>query len=258
MKPVRLFSLTFENVTLAQATDQIIALARSDAKGKLVVTPNVDHIVTMRKDSHMREVFESAALRYADGMPLVWLSRLERGQGLIERVTGADLLDSVARAAALKEVSIFLMGGLPGVAERAAERLVAASPQLRIAGTFCPPFGFEHDEDQCHAIADMIRTSGADILFAGVGTPKQEKWLARWIDECGVRVGVGVGAAFDFLAGTAKRAPRIIQRTGLEWLWRLAHEPRRLFGRYVLRDSRFLLMAIDHLRKAYRQHRRDL
>lgn len=247
MNRVLLFDMLFENVTLVQATEQIVALANSGAKGALVVTPNVDHIVTMRYDIAMRNVFLRATLRFADGMPIVWLSRAVYRRGLVSRVTGADLLPSIASAAAQQGLRIFLLGGGPGVADAAAARLVADSPGLLVAGTYCPPFGFEHDLQQCQEIARMINDSAADVLFVGVGTPKQEKWLDRWIGECGASVGIGVGAAFDFVAGTSRRAPAIIQRFGFEWLWRLGHEPRRLFRRYVIKDSVFLLLAVQEV-----------
>jgi N-acetylglucosaminyldiphosphoundecaprenol N-acetyl-beta-D-mannosaminyltransferase len=126
-----------------------------------------------------------------------------------------------------------------------------------VAGTYCPPFGFERDDAECRKIAAMVRASGAEILFAGVGTPKQEKWLAKWTDACGARVSLGVGAAFDFAAGTLRRAPTPLQRMGLEWLWRLAREPRRLFGRYVVKDSRFRLLAAAELARARRARRQE-
>ena len=246
-KTINMFGLPFNNCTLQQAVYMLIEAAEKREKG-LVVTPNVDHVVMLQDDAEMLEVFEKASFCFADGMPVVWFSKLI-GKPLMERVTGADLLPAIASRAAETGVSLFFLGGLEGVAKTAARVLQARHPNLQVAGTYCPPFGFEHDEKECAKIVKMVNESGADILFVGVGAPKQEKWAMRHIDQLNVGPILGVGAAFDFVAGNIKRAPFFIQRIGMEWFWRLLSDPKRLWKRYLINDTRFMAIAIRGWRK---------
>src|SRR5450631_4398005 len=141
---MKLFNLDFNCVGLDGAVQQILDAARAGRKG-LVVTPNVDHIVMMQDDNEMRRIFRDALFRYADGMPIVWLSGLVSNHPLPERVTGADLLPNLCEAAAGTGLNLYLLGGNPGIADKAAENLRVLYPGVRIVGTYCPPFGFEHD-----------------------------------------------------------------------------------------------------------------
>ncbi len=249
-----MFGLPFEVATRDEATRQIVSFVGSGRKG-LIVTPNVDHIVTMEQDLEMRATFEEASLRFCDSMPLVWLSRILHPPGLPKRVTGADLLFSVSAAAARQGASLFLLGAAPGVAALAATRLQERNPGLIVKGVHSPPLGFERDPDECRRIVDLIAEARPDILFIGVGTPKQEKWARRWADALACDVVLGVGAAFDFAAGRVRRAPPFLQRAGLEWAYRLAREPRRLWRRYIVNDSRFFLLAAREWRRT-RQSRK--
>lgn len=242
---VRLLGVDFDAVDQDAAVARLIERAARREKG-LVVTPNVDHVVTMRDDAEMRRIVAGAAMRLADGMPIVWLSRLA-GRRLPARVTGADLFPAIAEAARSADVSLFLLGAAAGVAARAGEVLQARFPGLRIAGTYSPPFGFEHDAAECERIVAMINRVRPDVLFVGVGAPKQEKWAARWMERLEVGPILCVGAAFDFVAGTTKRAPRWMQRAGMEWTWRLLMEPRRMWRRYLVNDRRFAAMAVREL-----------
>ncbi|MBN4073455.1 WecB/TagA/CpsF family glycosyltransferase [Mariprofundus ferrooxydans] len=243
---VQMFGLSFNASTLGEAAQMVIAAAEQKKKG-LVVTPNVDHIVMMDRDREMKVHYQKAMFRFADGMPLIWFSKIFMKQSLPERVTGADLLPAIALLADEKEMRLFFLGGQDGVAARAAKELQKSSPGLQIAGVYCPPFGFEHDACESTKIVNMINQSGSDILFIGVGAPKQEKWAARHLEQLEVGPILGVGAAFDFAAGTVKRAPLFFQRMGMEWLWRLIKEPRRLCYRYVIQDSRFIFLICKQL-----------
>jgi len=254
-KVVKMFGLSFNACTLEQATELIVAAGESHRKG-LVDTPNVDHLVQMDEDKEMRQLFEHAMFSFADGMPLVWFSKLFMQSPLPERVTGADLLPSVAHMAADRGVKLFFLGGNPGVAEQAATALTQLNPGLQVVGAYSPPFGFEHDEQESTRIVTMINESGADILFVGVGAPKQEKWAGSHLSELHTGPVLGVGASFDFAAGTVKRAPLFFQRSGLEWLWRLLKEPTRMWERYIIRDSRFVRLAFIEWRKIRRRIRR--
>lgn len=237
-----MFDMGFTSLTLSEAAQKIVLSAMNGQRG-LVVTPNVDHIVTMEYDLEMKEIFQNALFRFADGMPLVWFSRLVYSFGLPCRVTGADLLFAVAEQASKSNMPLFLLGGRPDSAKLAADHLLNCYPGLKIAGYYCPPFGFEHNEEESRSIVDRVNNSGAQILFIGVGTPKQEKWASFWMPILNVGPVLGVGAAFDMAAGKVNRAPKHIQNAGLEWAWRLAAEPRRLWYRYLIKDSRFLLLA---------------
>ncbi|ETP28398.1 hypothetical protein F442_22307 [Phytophthora nicotianae P10297] len=251
-----MFDLRFSAVTLSQATEEVIGLIGLGRR-ELVVTPNVDHVVSMVHDTEMGIVFREARYRFADGMPLVWLSRLRYREGLPKRVTGADLLFSVSAGAAQRGASIFLLGGREGVAALAADKLQAGAPGLEVSGVYSPPFGFEHDERVSRDIVEMINATQPNILFIGVGTPKQEKWAYRWRSELQCDVILGVGAAFDFAAGTARRAPRFVQQSGLEWLWRMMNDPVRLIPRYIFKDYKFLGLAVRELAKGVRGSRTD-
>jgi N-acetylglucosaminyldiphosphoundecaprenol N-acetyl-beta-D-mannosaminyltransferase len=240
-----LFELHFSALTLQQATAQIIVAAKAKVKG-LVVTPNVDHIVMMQNDKEMKKIYQHSLYVFADGMPLVWMSRLisGRSKGLPERVTGADLLPQVCAMASQSELGIYFLGGNPGVADEAAQNLSKVYPGLKIVGVYSPPFGFEMDSTETRNIVDDINRQGTDILFVGVGAPKQEKWAWQHLDSLKVGPIICIGAAFDFAAGKVKRAPSFVQAIGCEWLWRLLKEPRRMWKRYIIRDSQFIPMAV--------------
>jgi N-acetylglucosaminyldiphosphoundecaprenol N-acetyl-beta-D-mannosaminyltransferase len=244
-----MFGLDYCACTLTEAAQMVVSAAQTKTKG-LVVTPNVDHVISMRKDIEMYELYRRALFRFADGMPLVWFSKCFRGGGLPERVTGADLLPEISRIAAIKGLKLYFLGGMPGVAEKAALKLKRSHPLLQVVGTYSPPFGFDKDAGESERIVKMINDSGADILFVGVGAPKQEKWAAQYMDQLNVGPILGVGASFDFAAGTIKRAPLWMQRMGMEWSWRLMQEPDRLWKRYILKDSQFVwLMMLELMKK---------
>ena len=246
-KAAMLFGIAFDPLTMAEAVNAIVDAARGRRKG-LVVTPNVDHVLMVADDPIVADVYDRAVLRLADGMPIVWVSRLiGGGRRLPERVAGSDLLGEVCHRAAEAGLTVYFAGGRPGVAERAATQLVTLYADLKVVGTDSPPFGFEHDRTQSALLASRISMARPDILFIGVGAPKQELWADAHLDTLDCGPIVCCGAAFDFAAGTARRAPRIARGLGLEWLWRLLHEPRRLWRRYLVRGPRFLGIALREL-----------
>jgi N-acetylglucosaminyldiphosphoundecaprenol N-acetyl-beta-D-mannosaminyltransferase len=202
------------------------------------ITANVDHLMKLRRDPAFRAVYRAADLVVADGVPLVWASRW-LGTPLKARVNGTALFERIAAHAARCGYSLFFLGGAEDSAQRAAEVLKARHPRLRIAGIYAPPLGFDRHDARNAQLQRMIAASGADILIVGLGAPKQENWIARHAPGTGVRFAVGVGVSFSLVAGTIARAPRWMQRIGLEWLWRLAMEPRRLWKRYLVDDMPF-------------------
>lgn len=235
---ISLFGVTMDNVTAAEAVEAVRRLMDDPQGQHYVTTPNTDHVVRLQTDSQLRAAHADASLCIADGMPVIWASRL-LGRPLKERVTGADLLPNVCARAAQDGRSLYLLGGMDGVAERAAHNLRARYPGLRIAGTYSPPFGFERDADECRRIAERIDRARPDILAIGLGCPKQELWIAAHRREMRYGVALCIGAAIDFAAGNLARAPQWMQDNGLEWLYRLAQEPGRLWKRYLVDDMAF-------------------
>jgi N-acetylglucosaminyldiphosphoundecaprenol N-acetyl-beta-D-mannosaminyltransferase len=228
---VRLGKIEIDSIGFREAVDAVTALARN-GRAELVVTPNADHLVRLEEDAEFREVYRAASLVVADGMPLVWASRLI-GPGLPERVSGSDLMLAVCERAAREDLPVFILGGPPGVAPIAATKLVNRYPGLRIVGCYSPPFGFEKDAAENDRIVGMINASGARIVFVGVGCPKQERWIHAHRTRLEAGVLLGVGAAIEFAAGTLSRAPAWMQKSGSEWLFRLCQDPKRLARRYA-------------------------
>ncbi len=245
MEKVNILGTWIDNVTMGEAVSRICDLIE-ERRFSYVVTPNVDHVVKLRHDREFREIYEEASLAVSDGMPWVWSSRI-LGTPLKERVNGTDLMLEVCGAAAQRGYSVFLLGGNKGVAQEAVVVLERMYPRLRIAGYYFPQYGFEKDHDECLRIQKLIASSGADILFVGLGAPKQEKWIRDYGSGCQARTAMGVGASFSFVSGDLRRAPRCMQRLGLEWLWRFLLEPRRLWRRYILADMPFLWLVLKAL-----------
>jgi N-acetylglucosaminyldiphosphoundecaprenol N-acetyl-beta-D-mannosaminyltransferase len=227
--PVSLLGVPFDHVTAPdclQWFDNAIASRRPH----YVVTANVDFLVQARFDVELRRILLDAHLVLCDGTPLLWASRL-LGNALPERVAGADVVPALIQVAARKGYRIFFLGATPDACQRAVESLGGLYPDLKVAGHYSPPFNklLEMDHDE---IARRVREAKPDLLFVCFGCPKQEKWMTMHYRSLGVPVSIGLGATIDFLAGQVKRAPLWMRQSGLEWTFRLAQEPRRLFWRY--------------------------
>jgi N-acetylglucosaminyldiphosphoundecaprenol N-acetyl-beta-D-mannosaminyltransferase len=203
---------------------------------RFVVTPNVDHAVLVQSNAELRTAYRDAGLVLADGWPVVAASRLLR-RPLPERVAGSDLTPALFDAAKRdRPLRVYLLGAAPGVGDRAAKNIRQRWPAVEVVGVYSPPLGFERDEQENRAILDRIRTAAPDVLIVGLGAPKQELWVHRHQREIAARAALCVGATIDFLAGEKRRAPKLLQRFGLEWLHRMLSEPRRLVRRYA-RDA---------------------
>jgi len=207
-------------------------------------------VTECQNDEELKRIHNSAGMVTPDGMPMVWLSRLH-GCANVTRVYGPDLMLAVCEDSIARETKHFFFGGGEGVAELLANKLRERFPGLAVAGTFCPPFGaMSADEEQ--RVIEMLNASGADIIWVGLSTPKQERWMARNRSRLNSAVLIGVGAAFDFHAGLKKQAPKWMQRSGLEWFFRLVNEPTRLWKRYLVGIPVFLcylMLQHLHLRK---------
>jgi N-acetylglucosaminyldiphosphoundecaprenol N-acetyl-beta-D-mannosaminyltransferase len=234
---VLLMGIAIDSIGEQEVVDWVIACCHRSQGGHLI-TMNVQVLRLALEHQEIRAIVTNADLVVADGMPIVWASRL-RGRCLPERVTGSSLIWTLSEAAAHAGISVFLLGGLPGVAETAATRLTARHPGLRIAGIHCPPFGFENDDRAMAAIRDHVRKAAPGIVFCGLGFPKQERLITTLSSDWPATWFVGCGASIAFAAGSLRRAPRWMQHCSLEWIFRLSQEPRRLFARYFVRDLPF-------------------
>jgi N-acetylglucosaminyldiphosphoundecaprenol N-acetyl-beta-D-mannosaminyltransferase len=235
---VRIGRLTVDAVTLAGALEAIEALV-SSRTGGMVVTPNVDHVVIADRRDDFRDAYAAAALSLADGKPIVWASRL-LGAPLPEKVSGSDLVLPLMERAAARGWRVFLLGAGPGVAAAAAERL-RRDLGVNVVGTAAPfvraaPGEADPEGD---AAVEAVGAARPDIVLVAFGAPKQELWMHLRRDALAPAVLLGIGASLDFVAGHVRRAPRWVSQAGLEWLWRLLREPRRLWRRYLVDDPRF-------------------
>jgi N-acetylglucosaminyldiphosphoundecaprenol N-acetyl-beta-D-mannosaminyltransferase len=238
----RVAGLDFDALSERQVVARIIGDS-DDGQGGWVVTPNIDICRRLRRDPAARALVSGASLVVADGMPLVWASRL-RGDPLPERVAGASLIFTLSEAAAASGKSVYLLGGAPGVPARAAGALIVRYRDLLVAGFDAPPAGFDREPGEFAAVRKKLAEARPDIVFVGLGFPKQERVIAAFAADLPGAWFIGCGAAIPFAAGTLPRAPHWMQRLGLEWTYRLASEPRRLFRRYLVDDLPFALRLI--------------
>ena len=209
-------------------------------RGGWVCPANLDVLRQWRGSPYVRELVAAADLVVADGMPLVWAGELQ-GSPLPERVAGSSLILTLTAAAAHAGASVFLLGGNPGTADAAVAKLTSLSPQLRLAGTLCPPFGFDRDPAWLDRIEQLLRATAPDIVYVGLGFPKQERLIADLRGRLPTTWFVSCGVSFSFVSGEIPRAPETMQRLGLEWLYRMAQEPKRLYRRYLFHGIPFLI-----------------
>jgi N-acetylglucosaminyldiphosphoundecaprenol N-acetyl-beta-D-mannosaminyltransferase len=200
---------------------------------------DVHGVMESQRDEALRQIHNHAGMVTPDGMPLVWLSRW-MGHRHVDRVYGPELMLALCEYGLEKGYRHYLYGGAEGVPERLAEALQKVCPGLQIAGMYSPPFRPLTDDESDQVVA-RINTAEPHIVWVGLSTPKQERWMAAHVGALDANVLIGVGAAFDFIAGTKRQAPRWIQRSGLEWLYRLVQEPRRLWRRYLVNNPLFIM-----------------
>lgn len=248
LRTVRLFGIDLHAVTQGDAVAAILDWVVRREGMHFVVTPNVQHAVLFQENADLQRAYAAASLVIVDGWPLVWSSRLF-GMPLPERVAGSDIVPALfASATAARPLSAYLLGGASGVGERAAAAIARDYPNVRIAGIDSPPLGFERDELADRDVVERINRARPDLLLVGLGCPKQELWCERHRRELDVGVALCIGGTIDFLAGAQPRAPRWMQVTGVEWVHRMASDPRRLAPRYASN-------ALDFPRLLFRQWR---
>ncbi|MCI6190079.1 MAG: WecB/TagA/CpsF family glycosyltransferase [Clostridium sp.] len=244
MSRMKFMNTEIDNLTMRETIDEIDKLIKEN-KFAYVVTPNVDHIVKLETDKELQEVYKDANLILTDGKPLLWISKFYKTP-IKEKISGSDLFPLLCEMAAKKGYSMFFLGAGEGVARKAAENLMNKFPKLNIVGTYSPPFGFEKDKEEVQKIISMINEVSPKILIVGLGCPKQEKFIHKYRKELNVPISLGLGASIDFEAGNVKRAPKWMSDNGLEWLYRLSKEPKRMFKRYIVDDLKIFRLMFKY------------
>ncbi len=241
-----------DSVTMAQAVDAIQLLITSGAGGS-VFTPNVDHVVLAEGNPRLRRAYENVSLSLADGMPILWASRILR-QPLPEKVSGSDLVLPLMERASLRGFRVYLLGGADGVGPRAAQRLKELFPRLHVCGMDSPRVDVDDPETLRADQVARVKETHPDIVLVAFGAPKQELWIQDAAPALRPCVLLGIGASLDFIAGVSRRSPAWMSDAGLEWLYRLGVEPRRLWRRYLLRDPKFLAILLRTARRLRSEH----
>ncbi len=236
---VQIGGAAVDSLSFAEAVESIERHILEGRSPAYAVTPNAQHIVLLNEDQRLKGIYDQAEFVFADGASLLMAAKW-LGRKFPERVTGVDLFQALCSSAAKRGFRVFLLGGQPGSAERAAAILQERNPGLKIAGTYCPAFGFENDQEEFRRVLETVKNSKCDLLFVGFGAPKQEYWIADNYAGLGVPLSMGIGGSFDMVAGVTPRAPNWMQRMGLEWLFRLMAEPKRLWKRYLIGNLKFM------------------
>ena len=236
------FMNTFiDNVTLNEAMDYIEECIQ-EKKIIQVTTLNADHIVRFESDEYLKTICSESELNLADGHRLIKIAKKYKTP-IKEKICGSDLAPRLCGLAADKGYTVYLLGAAEGVAQKAAEKLKNENPNLRIAGYYSPPLGFEKDSSEIDRINKKLLESHADILFVAFGVPKQERFIYENKFIYKIPISINVGGTIDFIAGVQKRAPKWVNRMGMEWFYRFLHEPRRLFRRYFVDDMKIFKLA---------------
>ena len=228
-----------------RAREILFDAVRSGRRGYVTVT-GVHGVMEAQADAQFREILNNALLTTPDGMPMVWMGKLQ-GEQNIARVYGPDLMLNLCDHSRALNLSHFFYGGAPGVADELAHKLRERFPGMKIAGTFTPPFRPLNDQELA-CLQQQVRSARPDFFWVGLSTPKQERFMAAHLDLLPeAKIMIGVGAAFDFLTGRVRQAPRWMQRSGLEWFYRWTRQPGRLTKRYLVNNPRFVLASAKQL-----------
>ena len=241
---VNVLGVGISALNLESALAEIAGAITGRRKGYICVT-GVHGVMEAQNDDAFRSILNHAFLCTPDGMPMVWMGKVH-GHAQMRRVYGPDLMLDICAWSEKNPCRHFFFGGAPGVAELLAEKLKARFPGMQIAGTYTPPFRRLNAEEE-NELQEKVRVARPDIFWVGLSTPKQEKFMAEYLPKLDATLMIGVGAAFDFLSGRVKQAPRWMQRSGLEWFYRLCSEPRRLAGRYFKNNPLFVAKVAAQL-----------
>jgi len=244
MARMKFMNTEIDNLTMDEALSAIDNLIQQN-KNAYAVTPNVDHIVQLERGGELAEVYKNADLILTDGKPLLWIAKWY-GTPIKAKISGSDLFPLLCKLAAEKEYRMFFLGAAEGVAATAAENLKKRYHGLQIVGTYSPPIGFENNQGEMKKIRSLIRDANPHILVVGLGCPKQELFILHNKDELGVPISLGLGASLDFEAGKIKRAPKWMADHGLEWLFRITQDPKRMAKRYLIDDIKIIKLVYKY------------
>ena len=244
---IRFMNTYIDNITKDEAVEYIEECI-CNKKISQVITPNVDQIVRMETDKYFQEICNNAELLLVDGTPLMWIGKFYN-KPFKEKICGSDLVPELCEVAAKKGYKVFLLGAAPGVAALAAQKLTEKYNGLNIAGTYSPPLGFEKDNEELEKINKMLLESEADMLFVGMGVPKQDIFIYENMSKYKIPVSFSIGGTIDFIAGKQKRAPKWINKIGMEWFYRFLCNPKRLFKRYFVDDMKILKLCFKYKNK---------
>lgn len=244
MSRMKFMNTEIDNLTMDEALQRIDELIQEE-KNAFVVTPNVDHLIKLEYGGELAEAYRQADLIITDGKPLIWISKWY-GTPIKEKISGSDLFPRLCALAAKKGYRMFFLGAADGVADKAAENLKQKYKGLQVVGTYSPPRGFEKDEEEMNKIRKMIKAIRPHILIVALGCPKQEFFILHNREELSVPISLGLGASLDFEAGNIKRAPKWMADHGLEWIYRITQDPKRLAKRYLVDDMKIFRMALKY------------
>lgn len=244
IKKIRILDVDISRITQSQLIEAVLRGTKEPGQKSLIFL-NTDVVIKSESDAYLKKIIKEADWAVADGMPLIWISRLYR-RPLPEKVSGSDFVPALCAECARRGKSLYFAGGAPGVAGRAVTRLRKRYPGIRIAGWYSPPYGFEKQPEEIDRMNRAIRKAGPDIVIVCLGCPKQEKYIYENKSRYQVPVSVCAGATIDFLAGTVKRCPAWMSRFGLEWFYRFLQEPRRLFQRYLIEDMQIWRLVLRY------------
>lgn len=247
MSRIKFMNTEIDNLTMQETLKVIEELIQKN-KNAYVVTPNVDHIVQLETNKELQAVYENASLILTDGKPLMWIAKWY-GTPIKEKISGSDLFPLLCKMSAEKGYKMFFLGAAEGVAAKAAENLSERYKGLQVVGTYFPPYGFEKNQIEMDKIKEMVKKSAPDILIVGLGCPKQEKFMYYNCQNLCVPISFGLGASLDFEAGNVKRAPKWMANHGLEWLFRITQDPKRMAKRYLLNDMKIFALMFKYWRR---------
>jgi len=244
MKKIQILNIEIDNFSKIE----FLEILRSG----VVFTPNVDHLIKLQKDPEFVQAYSICHYKLCDSQILVYASKF-LGTPIKEKISGSDFFPAFYNYhRSNRNVKIFLLGARQGVASKAQNKINQKIGRDIVVATYSPPFGFEKDEEECQKIVNMINNSGATVLAIGVGAPKQEKWIYKYKDRLpSIKIFMAIGATIDFEAGSVKRSPKWMSQVGLEWLFRMLCEPKRLWKRYLVDDLLFFLLILKQKLNLY-------
>ena len=244
MEKQQMLNIYVNNVDMNEAIRAIDAMIAAN-KRSYIVAINVDVVMKIEKDSYLKEITDNADMVLVDGKPLIWISKWYK-KPIKAKISGSDLVPLLCKHSSQKGYTIFIIGGKDGVAEQARKKLEKKLPEIKIVGTYAPPFDFHKEPRELNRINEMISRVHPDILIVCFGCPKQEKWIYENYQKYNAKVSVCAGATVDFLSGNVKRAPRWMSDHGLEWFYRFIQEPRRMFKRYFIDDIKIVKLIFKY------------